>query len=403
MKFRHLALLTTASIVAVGVAIAVGATVNKQFASLAPTKADDVRSVTITADQIGAAIGAGHSGTFEVDGLTWSVNNASYEAGVATINEGVLQNTTAAGQSVSPISGKQGNGFTKLIIHDKTSKSGLNLTTQNADGSKIADHGIGAESQALYAFDFSGDNTAAHKVFRVALTFGAGGGTSFTSIEFQYTCVVPTPSMTMTAPKSSEQVGETIQLVWNFEFVGGTTPEVTFVSSDTDVATVSEHGGLVTGLSAGTTTISASFEYADETYYSNSVELEFVSAISYKSISFFHEEGKNSRVEGAGLMIYIDNSEIGLQNGEKDKVAIHLDFDGGTNYKGYEAALTKDYTAIDVTAAGYIYFTVPNGFPNDGDFTHTVTLVITKSLTEIYEGKIVFVGNAYSSQSGTWH
>lgn len=402
MKFKKLPIISAISIAAIGISVAVALTANKGFYRFASTKADDTKTLTITAENIRDAIGEGTAGNFVVGGLEWHVDNASYEDGVANINGGVLYNTQAAGQSVSPISGKKGNGFDHMIIRNKDSKSGINFETRDEKNQLITQRGLGAESQAAYTVDFSSDNTAAHKVYIVFMAFGAGGGTSFSSIDFQYTCATPVPAVTLTAPKTGESVGETIQMAWNFEYVGGTTPELTFVSSDTDVATVSEHGGLVTGISAGTTTISASFQYEDVTYYSNEVELTFVSSITYKSLSF---NETTSTIVGAGIELFIDNTEAGLANGDESKVHIDLHFDGGTHFKGYEEALNKaeGYSPINVNDSGRIFFTVPNGFPDDDDFTHTLKVTFTKSASEIYEGQIEFVGNKYSSQSGKWH
>ena len=406
MKIKRLAIITAASVVAVGVTVAIAASVKRGSFSISPTKADDTKTLTITAEDIGTAIGAGNSGNFTVGGLEWHVDLASYDAGVATIDGGTLYNVTFAGQSVSPVSGKKGNGFTRMIIHDKASSSGINFETRDEKDTLITRRGLGAETQASYVVDFSDDNTAAHKVYRVFMAFGAGGGTSFTSIDFEYTCATPTPAMVLSAPKTSESVGETIQLTWNFEYVGGTTPTATFTSSDTDVATVSVNGGLVTGLAAGTTTITASFQYDEVTYYSNPIELEFVSSITYKSITFLHEEGKNSAITGAGVHIYYDTTDPSLASVAKAEItSIELTFvSNKSDWDGYVDTLNNGKRDVVYSDPGHFYFEIQVGLPDKpGEFTHTFKITITKSASEVFEGQIVFDGNAYSSQSGTWH
>ena len=71
------------------------------------------------------------------------------------------------------------------------------------------------------------------------------------------------------------------------------------------VVTVGEHTGLVTGVAAGTATITASFVY-DEVVYnaSNSIEITVASSINYYDITF--QEGSN--VEGAGIELFIDKT-----------------------------------------------------------------------------------------------
>ena len=400
MKIKRLAIFTAVSVVAVGVTIAVAASVNRGAFSIVPTKADDTKTLTITADDIGAAIGAGTAGNFTVGGLEWHVDNASYDAGVATINGGAFYNVTFAGQSVSPTSGKKGNGFTRMIIHDKVSASGINFETRTEKDVVIKARGLGAETQASYVVDFSEDNTAEHRVYRVFCAFGAAGGTSFTSIDFEYTCATPTPGMLLTAPKTSESVGETIQLAWNFEYVGGTTPTATFTSSDPAVATVSEHGGLVTGLTAGTTTISASFQYDEVTYYSNEIELEFVSSVTYHDLTILD----TSVIVGSGVNVRFDNSVVALANDQMDKITLSMTFTSEeAAWDPYVAQLDGCECNKQSLNNGHLYFTIPVGLPDNGKFTHTVRVSIAKTASDIYEGEVVFKGNAFDSATGSWH
>ena len=362
----------------------------------------------ITAQDIATAIGEGTSGNFNVGGLTWHVDNASSDGSTATINGGTLYNTTMAGTTINA-SGYRGNGFSQLEIVNKASASGINFETKDKNDTLITQRGLGAETQASYVVDFSSDNTPSRFVSKVFLAFGAGGGTSFSSIRFIYSCTLATPSAVLTANHESIEVGGTSQISANFTDVEGTPTLHSFVSSDEDVATVS-NTGLVTGVAAGTTTITAKFTYNAVEYSATGIEIEVVAGVEYFDLTFLD----TSNFEGAGCELFFANkgSEVGvdypnLDSLDKTKVSIDLVFDGGTNYKGYEGALTKSYTPTAVTFPennGRIYFTVPNGFPNNDDYTHTMKVTLEKTSTEIFEGEIVITGNkTVTSTSGSWH
>lgn len=352
---------------------------------------DSTKSLSITAEQIGAAIGEGTSGNFTVGGLEWHVDNASYADGVATINGGVLYNVTFAGQSVSAL-GYKGNGFTKAIIKDKVSASGGNLMTKTASDSLIAEHPFGAETSAAFDINFSSDNTAEHKVYRVYIAFGAGGGTSFSSVEFQYTCAEALPEVNLSSPSASASVGDNIQLAWEFANVGGSTPTLTFVSSDPLVASVGEHTGLVTGLSAGTTSITASFEYNATTYYSNAVALEIVSSITYRDIGVV---SGSSQKQGAGIFFYFDNSsfKFGTTNEYNSKFTIEMTATNGGN--DYPISTTIVNLQMNDSEKIALYFTFADaGIPDahGSSTTYLVRVSFAYTASDTYQGWIKFTG-----------
>ena len=197
MKEKLIKILTVASLSVASLAAVVGVAISHGMKSLSSINADDTRYIEIKAEDIRDAIGGGTEGTFTIAGIGFHVNNASYSEGKANINGGILETTVTAGQSVNPENNMMGNGYQSMAILDKESASGGNLMTKDDSKNVIAEHPFGAETQALYELDFSADNLT-KKVSNLFVAFGAGGGTSFSSIKFFYTCKEAPTSHTVT-------------------------------------------------------------------------------------------------------------------------------------------------------------------------------------------------------------
>ena len=197
MKEKLIKILTVASLSVASLAAVVGVAISHGMKSLSSINADDTRYIEIKAEDIRDAIGAGSEGNFVAGGMDFHVVGASYADGKATISGGILETTTTAGQDVNPLNNMMGNGYQKMDILDMVSASGGNLMTRDAEKATIAEHPFSPASEELFEVDFSADNLT-KKVVNLFVAFGAGDGTSFTSIKFSYTCAEAPTSHTVT-------------------------------------------------------------------------------------------------------------------------------------------------------------------------------------------------------------
>lgn len=161
-------------------------------------------------------------------------------------------------------------------------------------------------------------------------------------------------------------------------------------SSDTDVATVTIENDTVTVTPVADGTAKITVTYGSLT---KEVEVKVQTNLTQEALVF---NSKSSKIQGSGIFVYWTNNVTSLA--AEDISSIDLVFKDNTGkYGGYESSLSKSYTPTWVHDDG-LYFTVANGFQNDEDYTHTVTITIIKDGVK-YTGTIVYSGNAYASSS----
>ena len=300
MKLTKKFLVSSVVVASLAILGAAGAIALTNIQQPAFTRANDTtnHTLTITAEQIHAAIGAGSSGNFQAGGLEWHVDGASYLGGEVTISGGTLYNVTHSGESVND-QGRRGSGFKTFRINKTAAAAGMHTEIRDKT-STIAEKNLGADtSEANSYWDFSSQEKEITQVF---MAFGEPG-TTFTSVQYTYTCDDAAPKMTLSGPTELE-VGNPGQVNYEFAYTSET-PTVAFYSSNTSVATIT-NAGVITTLSAGKTTISATFTIDTiERPASNTIELTVTPV--YPNIVDFND---------LNLHYGIDITETGVATGQ---------------------------------------------------------------------------------------
>ena len=164
--------------------------------------------IRVSAADIAAGIKEGKAGEFIVSGTKFHVDGASVAGSAATISGGTLYNVDYSGSAVSA-NKRAGAGFHKVVINNMVSKTGANSTFFDYGEKNIGGQAIGAVSQKAYQLNTVVDGINAKKVF---FAFGAGDGTSFSSIDFYYTCEDATPKLSAIKGANAISAGEDITL-----------------------------------------------------------------------------------------------------------------------------------------------------------------------------------------------
>ena len=164
--------------------------------------------IRVSAADIAAGIKEGKAGEFIVSGTKFHVDGASVAGSTATISGGTLYNVDYSGSTVSA-NKRAGAGFHKVVINNMDSKTGANSTFFDYGEKNIGSQAIGAVSEKAYELNTVVDGTNAKKVF---FAFGAGEGTSFSSIDFYYTCEDATPKLSAIKGANAISAGEDITL-----------------------------------------------------------------------------------------------------------------------------------------------------------------------------------------------
>lgn len=222
------------------------------------------RSMTITAAEIEAAIGAGTSGNFTAGGLEWHVDNASVSGGVVTISGGVLYNVTFAGATTT-VDGWRGTGFTSAAIYNYDSKTGANCTFKDGSDQGVGSYAMGAVTADPFNVSFA---SATDAVKRLHFAFGAGDGTSFTSIQIGYGCGEAAPEVEL-GENVTLEAGDNKVITATPSFASGT-QTYAFASSNDSYVTVEQiesgNTARITGVAVGSATITVTMTDGGQNY-----------------------------------------------------------------------------------------------------------------------------------------
>lgn len=164
--------------------------------------------IRVSAADIAAGIKDGKAGEFIVSGTKFHVDGASVAGSTVTISQGTLYNMDYSGSTISA-NKRAGAGFHKVVINNMDSKTGANSTFFDYGEKNLGNQPIGAVSNKAYQLNTVVDGTNAKKVL---ISFGAGEGTSFSSIDFYYTCEDATPKLSAIKGANAISAGEGITL-----------------------------------------------------------------------------------------------------------------------------------------------------------------------------------------------
>lgn len=271
---------------------------------------DSTRSFTITAEDIRAALKEDGSATarreadFDVNGMTFHIDNAYYADGRINVSGGAFYNVTLAGSSASA-DRRVGTGFQKVTVKGFDSKTGANSFFQNSDLATVEEHPLGAvkEDQTI---TYAGTQKAA----RFQFAFGAGEGTYFSSVTYVYGCADALPTLnSITGDTNFLDVGGVAHLSANASFLTGAAT-FTWSSSDSEVATVEGSGAeaLVTGIKGGSAIITCILKDGEVTSSAEFAVKVNAQAAAKKELSFLDD----SRVEGAGVFVNFSPKALGM-------------------------------------------------------------------------------------------
>ncbi|MDD6917913.1 MAG: Ig-like domain-containing protein [bacterium] len=279
---------------------------------------DNLRSFTITAEEIGKALGessavARKAANFQAGGLEFHINNAYYADGLVNVSGGVFYNVTLAGSSVNAEK-RVGTGFKKVQINGFDSKTGANSFWKGETDNTLENHPLGAvkEDQNIV---FGGTD----KVSRVEFAFGAGEGTYFSSVTYFYSCGYATPSITgIEADSSSIDVGGKANLTAKTAYASDAATYAWSVDDPT-IASISGSGAnaVLTGLKGGEVTVTCAF--AEGEYKSSStckIKVNAAAAVKKDLVMI-----NTSSVGGAGVFVTFNPKATGMTY---DNVASYL-------------------------------------------------------------------------------
>ena len=260
--------------------------------------------IRVSAADIAAGIKDGKAGDFIVSGTKFHVDGASVAGSTATISGGTLYNVDYSGSTVSA-NKRAGAGFHKVVINNMDSKTGANSTFFDYGEKNIGGQAIGAVSQKAYELNTVVDGTNAKKVF---FAFGAGEGTSFSSIDFYYTCEDATPKLSAIKGANAISAGEDITLEAVTKYA---TEAATFEwSSSSDAVSIKANGKTATihGEKGGDAVITCKMT-------DGAVVASLTHAINVKAQAATKKEVvflDTCAVEGAGVFVRINAKAMGL-------------------------------------------------------------------------------------------
>lgn len=261
--------------------------------------------IRVSAADIAAGIKEGTSGDFIVSGTKFHVDGASVAGSTATISGGTLFNVDYSGSTTSA-NKRAGAGFHKVVINDMVSKTGGNSTffdygEKNIGGQAIA----GGVSKKAYELNTVVDGINAKKVF---FAFGADEGTSFSSIDFYYTCEDATPKLSAIKGANAISAGEDITLEAVTKY---TSEAATFEwSTSSDAVSIKANGKTATihGEKGGDAVITCKMT-------DGAVVASLTHAINVKAQAAAKKEVvflDTCAVQGAGAFVRINATAMGL-------------------------------------------------------------------------------------------
>ena len=260
--------------------------------------------IRVSAADIAAGIKEGKAGEFIVSGTKFHVDGASVAGSTATISGGTLYNVDYSGSAVSA-NKRAGAGFHKVVINNMDSKTGANSTFFDYGEKNIGGQAIGAVSEKAYQLNTVVDGTNAKKVF---FAFGAGEGTSFSSIDFYYTCEDATPKLSAIKGANAISAGEDITLEAVTKYA---TEAATFEwSTSSDAVSIKANGKTATihGEKGGDAVITCKMT-------DGAVVASLTHAINVKAQAATKKEVvflDTCAVQGAGVFVRINATAMGL-------------------------------------------------------------------------------------------
>ncbi|MGN1076816.1 MAG: hypothetical protein ACI4QP_07625 [Candidatus Enteromonas sp.] len=260
--------------------------------------------IRVSAADIAAGIKEGKAGEFVVSGMKFHVDGASVAGSTVTISQGTLYNVDYSGSAVSA-NKRAGAGFHKVVINNMDSKTGANSTFFDYGEKNIGGQAIGAVSQKAYQLNTVVDGTNAKKVF---FAFGAGEGTSFSSIDFYYTCEDATPKLSAIKGANAISAGEDITLEAVTKYA---TKAATFEwSTSSDAVSIKANGKTATihGEKGGDAVVTCKMT-------DGAVVASLTHAINVKAQAATKKEVvflDTCAVEGAGVFVRINAKAMGL-------------------------------------------------------------------------------------------
>lgn len=260
--------------------------------------------IRVSAADIAAGIKEGKAGEFIVSGTKFYVDGASVAGSTVTISQGTLYNVDYSGSDVSA-NKRAGAGFHKVVINNMVSKTGANSTFFDYGEKNIGGQAIGAVSEKAYELNTVVDGTNAKKV---SFVFGVGEGTSFSSIDFYYTCEDATPKLSAIKGAKAISAGEDITLEAVTKYA---TEAATFEwSTSSDAVSIKANGKTATihGEKGGDAVITCKMT-------DGAVVASLTHAINVKAQAATKKEVvflDTSFIEGAGVHIRINTTAMGV-------------------------------------------------------------------------------------------
>lgn len=261
--------------------------------------------IRVSAADIATGIKDGKAGDFIVSGTKFHVDGASVAGSTATISGGTIFNVDYSGSTVSA-NKRAGAGFHKVVINNMVSKTGGNSTffdygEKNIGGQAIA----GGVSKKAYELNTVVDGTNAKKVF---IAFGAGEGTSFSSIDFYYTCEDATPKLSAIKGANAISAGEDITLEAVTKYTSETATFEWTTSSDAVSIKANGKTATIHGEKGGNAVVTCKMT-------DGAVVVSLTHAINVKAEAATKKEVvflDTCAVEGAGVFVRINATTMGV-------------------------------------------------------------------------------------------
>lgn len=260
--------------------------------------------IRVSAADIAAGIKEGKAGDFIVSGTKFHVDGASVVGSTATISGGTLFNVDYSGSTVSA-NKRAGAGFHKVVINNMVSKTGANSTFFDSGEKTLGSQPIGAVSEKAFQLNTVVDGTNAKKVL---IAFGAGEGTSFSSIDFYYTCEDAVPALSAIKGANAISAGEDITLEAVTKYTSET---ATFEwSTSSDAVSIKANGKTATihGEKGGDAVVTCKMTDGTVTASLTHVINVKAQAATKKEVVFLD----TCAVQGAGVFVRINATAMGL-------------------------------------------------------------------------------------------
>lgn len=260
--------------------------------------------IRVSAADIAAGIKDGKAGEFIVSGTKFHVDGASVAGSTVTISQGTLYNMDYSGSTISA-NKRAGAGFHKVVINNMDSKTGANSTFFDYGEKNLGNQPIGAVSNKAYQLNTVVDGTNAKKVL---ISFGAGEGTSFSSIDFYYTCEDATPKLSAIKGANAISAGEDITLEAVTKYTSETATFEWATSSDAVSIKANGKTATIHGEKGGNAVVTCKMT-------DGAVVVSLTHAINVKAQAATKKEVvflDTCAVQGGGVFVRINAAAMGL-------------------------------------------------------------------------------------------